>query len=193
MMDRLLRTLDRKDPRLPSLIAVLLVVFLLVECWMLVLRKPIWRYQQATDKAQSLAMRVSSRGGPSTEDDALRQELGKLEARLGRELNLVQSTDIMVAPLMDQLDLSARTNGLHLAGVSPGLKRPVSGFEERPFELTVTGGYLPLARWLLNFGETQGQNVVITDLELRSTGQSDGLKLNMRIALYLPLTEAQTP
>jgi Tfp pilus assembly protein PilO len=193
MMDRLLRALDRKDPRLPPLIALILIGFLLLEGWLLVLRKPFNQYQQLTNTAQSLALRVSTRGGPSTEIAQLRQDIEKFDKHLQGELSLVQSTDIVVAPLMDQLDQSARAAGLRLSGVSPGVKRSVAGFDERPFELTVTGAYLPLARWLLDFGETLGQNVVVTDLDLRATGQTDQLKLSMRIALYLPLTGAKSP
>lgn len=193
MMDRLLRALDHKDPRLPPLIAFILIAFLLLEAWLLVLRKPFHQYQQLNDTAQNLALRISTRGGPSTEIAQLRQDLEKLDKRLQGELSLMQSTDIVVAPLMQQLDQSARKAGLRLSGVSPGVKRTISGFDERPYELTVNGAYLPLTHWLLNFDEVLGQNVVVTDLDMRPAGAGNELKLAMRIALYLPLTESKAP
>lgn len=193
MMDRFLRALDHKDPRLPPLIAIILIAFLVLEAWVLVLRKPFYQYQQLGDTAQNLALRVSARGGPSTEISQLRQDLEKLDKRLQGELSLVQSTDIVVAPLMQQLDQSARDAGLRLSGVSPGVKRTISGFDERPYELSVTGTYLPLTQWLLNFDEVLGQNVVVTDLDIRPLGQASELKLNMRIALYLPMAGGKAP
>ena len=104
MMDRLLRALDQKDPRLPPLIAVLLVLFLLIEAWLLVLRKPFAQYQQLSDTAYTLSMRANSGDGPSTELSRARQTLDALNAQLQKELKLVLASADVVAPLMQQLD-----------------------------------------------------------------------------------------
>ncbi len=193
MMDRLLRALDQKDPRLPPLIAVLLVLFLLIEAWLLVLRKPFAQYQQLSDTAYTLSMRALSGDGPSTELSRARQTLDALNAQLQKELKMVLASADVVAPLMQQLDQSAQASQLQLTSLRPGVKRRVSGFDERPFELSLRGDYLALANWMLQLNQTVGHNLIMTDMDLHREGSAGGVTLNLRLALYLPTAPGAAP
>ncbi len=193
MMDRLLRALDQKDPRLPPLIAVLLVLFLLIEAWLLVLRKPFAQYQQLSDTAYTLSMRAHSGDGPSTELSRARQTLDALNAQLQKELKMVLASADVVAPLMQQLDQSAQASQLQLTSLRPGVKRRVSGFDERPFELSLRGDYLALANWMLQLNQTVGHNLIMTDMDLHREGGAGGVTLNLRLALYLPAAPGAAP
>ena len=193
MMDRLLRALDQKDPRLPPLIAVLLVLFLLIEAWLLVLRKPFAQYQQLSDTAYTLSMRANSGDGPSTELSRARQTLDALNAQLQKELKLVLASADVVAPLMQQLDQSAQASQLQLTSLRPSIKRRVSGFDERPFELSLRGDYLALANWMLKLNQTVGHNLIMTDMDLHREGHASGVTLNLRLALYLPAAPGVAP
>lgn len=194
MIERLLHLLEQRDPRLPVVLAVLLVLFLVLEGWLLVLRKPLAEYQRVSAQASALEASVQAQRTPSTEAAEMERDLTRLSTRLNGELQMVQGGERVVASLLEKLDQTARAAGLRLAAVRPGQRRSVAGFDERSFDVVVSGRYLPLANWMLAFGEQLGHNVSIADLELRPTAGDDGrLTLNLRIALYLPATAGTPP
>lgn len=189
MMQRLLQFLEQRDPRLPVIVAGLLVLLLVVEGWLLVLRKPLAEYWRVSAQANTLESAVQANQAPSSAATQMEQELARLSTQLSGELQIVQGGDRVVATLLEKLDQSARTAGLRLSAVRPDQRRTVAGFDERSFSVVVSGRYLALANWMLGFGEQLGHNVSIADLELRPTPGEDGrLSLSLRIALYLPAT-----
>lgn len=193
MMERINQVLNKTDPRLITLIAVFLVLFLAVEGWLLVLRKPYADYSQLTEQRDLLQTSLSTRAAPSVEIEQLTRDVKDLSDRLNGELQLTQAGDRVVASLMETLDHSAQKHGLKLSSVKPMEQRSVSGFEEIPFDVSVTGAYLPLSEWMLGFGESLGGNVSITDFDMHAGAPGGKVVLTLRLALYLPSDGKKKP
>lgn len=186
MINRLTQAMMRMDPRLIPVIAVFLILFLAVEGWMLVLRKPVAEYQKLATQSDTLETSQSTRTTPSVELEQLTRELKTVSERLNGELLLARAGDRVAASLMETLDHSARKYGLKLSSVKPMEQRMVSGFEEIPFDVSVTGAYLPLCEWMLSLGQSLGGNISISDFEMRSLEAAGKVTLTLKLALYLP-------
>ena len=193
MIKRINQLLHKADPRLITFIAVFLVLFLAVEGWFLVLRKPYTDYFIAVEQRDSLQSTLTTRAAPSVEIEQLGRDLKDLSERLNGELQLSQAGDRVVASLMETLDHSAQKYGLKLSSVKPMEQRLVSGFEEIPFDVSVTGAYLPLSEWMLDFGKSLGGNVSITDFDMRAGAPGEKIMLTLRLALYLPSDGKKSP
>lgn len=193
MINRLTQVLTRMDSRLMPVIAVLLILFLAAEGWLLVLRKPLAEYHQLSLQREALEASLSTRAAPSAELEQLGRELKVASERLNGELLLASSGDRVVASLMETLDHSARKYGLKLSSVKPMEQREVSGFDEVPFDVSVTGAYLPLCEWMLSLGQSLGGNVSISDFEMRALEATGKVALTLKLALYLPPTRKVAP
>lgn len=187
MMQRLVDALGKLNPRLVPGLMLLFVGLLVFEGWTLLLRKPYADYQkiQATRAALTSSLRPTS--DPSSEFGKLANELTQLTEKLSGELRLPASDDKMAASLMEALDRSASRHGVMLAGVKPKERKPVSVFEEVSFEVSAKGAYRQLCGWMLDFGNTLGNNATVTEFDMKSTDAGRQITLSLNIALYRPL------
>ena len=91
---------------------------------------------------------------------------------------------------MAELDRSAGQNGITLAGIRPGSRREVLGFEEVSFEVSAQGEYLRLCQWLVNFERTLGQSATVSEFTMRAAGEGRVIALSLKVGLYRPLQPA---
>lgn len=187
MMDRVIDAIGKLDHRLVSGIMLLIVSLLVLEGWMLVLRKPYAEYQQIAASRASLESGLSRPSDQTTDLEKLTIELKHLTEKLGSELPLSASDDKMAASLMEALDRSAALHGVLLSGVKPKERKPVSVFEEVSFEITAKGPYLHLSEWMMDFGKALGNNAVVTEFDMKNTNEGQNVALSLNIALYRPL------
>ncbi len=192
-MSRLTQLLLRVDVRLVPLIALSLVLFLALEGWLLVLRKPFAEYRQLKLQRDSLEVGIGARATPSVELEQLVGDLKVASERLNGQFALASAGDRVVSSLMETLDHSARKHGLKLSSIKPLESRVVSGFEEIPFDVSASGAYLPLCEWLLSLGDSLGGNISISDFEIRAQEASGKVELSLKLALYLPSSGRVAP
>lgn len=191
MRARAIQALDRLDPRLLVGAAVLIVAVLAFEGWMLVLRKPFAEYRQIVTNRIALSSAVSQVADPSSELDKLAADLQHLSAKLSGKLQLPASDDKIAASLMEALDRSALQHGVKLSGVKPRERKPVSMFEEVSFEVGADGGYLPLCEWMLGFENAVGNNVNVTEFDMKAIDEGRKVQLTLNLALYRPQLQAE--
>ncbi|OGS95309.1 MAG: hypothetical protein A3H31_12745 [Gallionellales bacterium RIFCSPLOWO2_02_FULL_57_47] len=186
-MNSVLDAISKLHPRLVIGIMLLIVGLLALEGWMLVLRKPYAEYQQSVAARTSLESLLSVASDQTSDLERLTIELKQLTEKLGGELRLAASDDKMAASLMEALDRSAAVHGVTLSGVKPKERKQVSVFEEVSFEVTAKGPYLHLCEWMLDFGNTLGNNATITEFDVRYANEPRKVALSLSIALYRPL------
>ena len=191
MKARAMRALDRLDPRLLAGMAVLIVAMLVFEGWMLVLRKPFAEYGRIVANHAALSAALSQQPDPSSDLEKLAAELRRLSANLSGKLQLPASDDKIAASLMAALDRSALSHGVKLSAVKPRERRPVSVFEEVSFEVGADGGYLPLCEWMMDFENTVGNNVNITEFDMKAAEEGRKVQLTLKLALYRPQLQAE--
>lgn len=186
-MNSVLDAIGKLHPRLVIGIMLLIVGVLAIEGWMLVLRKPYAEYQQSVATRASLESMLSEASDQTGDLERLTIELKQLTEKLGGELRLAASDDKMAASLMEALDRSAAVHGVTLSGVKPKERKQVSVFEEVSFEVTAKGPYLQLCEWMLDFGNTLGNNATITEFDVKYANEPRKVALSLSIALYRPL------
>lgn len=186
-MNSVLDAIGKLHPRLVIGIMLLIVGVLAIEGWMLVLRKPYAEYQKSVATRASLESMLSVASEQTGDLERLTIELKQLTEKLGGELRLAASDDKMAASLMEALDRSAAVHGVTLSGVKPKERKQVSVFEEVSFEVTAKGPYLQLCEWMLDFGNTLGNNATITEFDVKYANEPRKVALSLSIALYRPL------
>lgn len=187
MMQRVLDAIEKMNPRLAMLLALLIFGMLAAEGWLLLLRKPYMEYQQIAATRASLSTTLSQSSDRSSELGRLSAELKQLTEQLSGELKLPASDDKMAASLMEALDHSAAAHEILLSGVKPLERKQVSVFEEVSFDITAKGKYLQLCEWMLGFRKTLGNNATITEFDMKSADEGRQVMLTLKIALYRPL------
>lgn len=187
MMNKVLDAISKLHPRLVIGIMLLIVGVLAIEGWMLVLSKPYAEYQKSVATRASLESMLSVASDQTSDLERLTIELKQLTEKLGGELRLAASDDKMAASLMEALDRSAAVHGVTLSGVKPKERKQVSVFEEVSFEVTAKGPYLQLCEWMLDFGNTLGNNATITEFDVKYANEPRKVALSLNIALYRPL------
>jgi Tfp pilus assembly protein PilO len=191
MMDKLVDAIAKLNHRLVIAIMVLIVGLLVMEGWMLVLRKPYAEYRQITATRASLESTLKLASNQTGDLDRLTIELKQLTEKLGGELRMPTSDDKMAASLIEMLDRSATEHGVKLYGVKPLERHQVSVFEEVPFEITANGPYLQLCAWMLDFGKTLDNNVTTAEFDMKFTNEPHRVDVSLKVVLYRPLRFSQ--
>lgn len=186
MMERLQQSLDKLNPTLVTGMMVFIVALLAFEGWMLALRKPFAEYQQVAASEASLKASLSQAPDQASELGRLAAELRQLSDNLSGQLHLPAADDKIAASLMEALDRSAAKYNVRLSGVKPRERRPVSVFEEVSFEVSAQGSYLPLCEWMLDFNNTLGNNVTLSDFDMKVAEEGRKVQATVRLALYRP-------
>jgi len=113
---------------------------------------------------------------------ALERDIADLEARLGgsgREL----APNEMVAFVIGQLDLIARSRHVQLVSVEPGAVARVFEFDEIPFHIEVVGGYFHLVDWLQEAEQKLGP-MVIKSFEISPSGGENSRRMHLTMVSY---------
>src|SRR5450759_2255893 len=142
MKERMLAALARFDPRLLLGLMILIAGLAAFEGWMLLLRAPLAEYQKLSSTRESLALSLAAAPSQQGELARLAAELRQVSARLTGQLQPPAPDDQIASLVMAELDRSAGQNGITLAGIRPGPRREVLGFEETSFEVSAQGNYL---------------------------------------------------
>jgi len=191
MMNKVYQALGKLDSRMLIGLMLFLIGLLVFEGWMLVLRKPYTEYRQVISTRASLSSSLNQSANQSSEMNTVANELKQLSDTLSGELHLSATDDKMAATLMESLDHSARQHSITLFSVKPLATKPVSVFEEVSFEVSAKGQYLQLARWMLDFSNTLGSNVAVTEFDMKAAEGGKQVMLTLNIALYRPLKHAE--
>lgn len=190
-MKSLTLALSKLNPRMVLGVMLVLVLLLAFEGWMLVLRKPYANYQKALSTRVALSAALQQSPDQTGELNRMTTELKQLSDRLGGELRLPASDDKMAASLMAALDRSSALHQVTLISIKPGERKPVSVFEEVAFEVSAKGTYLQLCAWLLDFGNSLGNNATVTEFDMKTADEGKKVTLALKIALYRPLQTAE--
>ena len=190
MRQRLLAALARLDSRLLLGGMVLLLALVAGEAWLLVLRKPLIEYQKLAAGRETLALSLGAAPSQQGELGRLAAELKQITARLGAQLHPPGPDDQVASMVMAELDHSASLNGVTLAGIRPGARRPVQSFEEVLFEVNAQGKYMQLCQWLMDFERTLGQSATVSEFSMKSADEGRLVTLSLKVALYRPMQVA---
>jgi Tfp pilus assembly protein PilO len=187
MMERVASAAGELHPRALLAVIAFIITFIVFEGWMLVLRKPFADYQKVAATRATLSEKLQQLPDQAGELGRLSTELKQLSEQLGGELRLPASDDKMAASLMAALDQSAAAHSVMLSGVKPRERKPVSVFEEVSFDISARGSYLRLCEWMLDFGNTVGNNATISEFDMKTAEEGRQVMLVLKIALYRPL------
>ena len=186
MKEQMFAALARLDPRLLLGLMILIAGLTAFEGWVLLLRAPLAQYQRMIWTRESLALSLAATPRQQGELNRLAAQLRLVSGRLTEQSQWPVPDDQMAALVMAELDRSAGRNGVTLAGIRPGPRREVLGFEEASFEINAQGGYLRLCQWLMDFGRTLGQSAAVSEFTMKAADQGRTLVLTMKVDLYRP-------
>ena len=187
MKERIFAWLAGLDPRMLLGGMVLLVALVALEGWLLLLRQPLAEYQRLVAARQSMSSALGAAKGQQGDLGRLAADLKLVNARVGEKLRPPGPDDQVASVLMADLDRSATSHGVTLAGIRPGARRRVQSFEELLFEVNAQGKYLPLCRWLMDFERTLGQSATVSEFTMKSADEGRLVALSLKIALYRPI------
>jgi Tfp pilus assembly protein PilO len=187
MKERMIAALARLDPRLLLGLMILIIGLVAVEGWLLLLRAPLAEYQKLISTRESLALSVAAAPSQQGELGRLAAELRQVSARLSGQLRPLAPYDQTASLVMAELDRSAGQNGITLAGIRPGPRREVLGFEEVSFEVSAQGEYLRLCQWLVDFERTLGQSATVSEFTMKAADGGRVVALTLKLGLYRPL------
>jgi Tfp pilus assembly protein PilO len=187
MKEQMLAALARLDPRLLLGLMILVAGLVAFEGWSLLLRAPLAEYQKLISTRESLALSLAAAPSQQGELARLAAELRQVSARLTGQLRPPAPDDQMASLVMAELDRSAGQNGITLAGIRPGPRREVLGFEEVSFEVSAQGNYLRLCQWLMDFERTLGQSATVSEFTMKAAGEGRVIALTLKLGLYRPL------
>jgi Tfp pilus assembly protein PilO len=187
MKQRIFAALATLDPRLLLGLMILIAGLVAVEGWMLLLRAPLAEYQKLISTRESMALSLAAAPSQQGELSRLAAELRQVSARLTGQFRPPAPNDQTASLLMAELDRSAGQNGITLAGIRPGPRREVLGFEEASFEVSAQGNYLRLCQWLMDFERTLGQSATVSEFTMKAAGEARVLALTLKVGLYRPL------
>lgn len=176
------------DRRVLRALLGLLLLFVALECWLLVLRGPFteWRElrrQRADSPAASPVLSLQA------EVERQRLALERAEQAL-RRAGLPQADDDMVLHLMATLAPVARRHGVQLGPIRAAGRSPAHDLQQVAFDCEARGGYLALIAWL---GEVEPLIAPLQAREFQLVTGGEALPVSMRVkfSAYLPL--ADTP
>jgi Tfp pilus assembly protein PilO len=187
MKQRMFAALARLDPRMLLALVILIAGLAALEGWLLLLRKPLAEYQKLVATRESLGLSLAAAPNQRGELGRLAAELLQVSARLSGLLRPAGPNDQLASLVMAELDRSAGQNGITLAGIRPGARREVLGFEEISFDVNAQGSYLRLCQWLVDFERTLGQSATVSEFTMKAAGEGREIALTLKVGLYRPL------
>lgn len=166
-----------------SLLVVLVAAFALIAVagHLYVLKKPLAELAQIDDTLFE-TRRSRPMDTPATEHIvALEIEIAALRVELGDGPALAPNE--MVAYVIGQLDLIARSREVQLVSVEPGVVAQVFEFDEIPFHIEVVGSYFKLVEWLQE-AERQLGPMVIKSFEFEPSAAGEQRRMRLTMVSY---------
>lgn len=176
-----LRTMD---PRLRMLLLAAGLLFVAVECWMLVLRAPVaeWRaLRQQIEQGDATVPVATLR----SEVRRVRETLAQAEQRL-KTLGWQEPDDEKVMDLIARLDAAARGHGVQLGQVRAAGRRAERDVQVATFDAEAKGAYLAAMQWLQAV-EAQAAPLQVGELQIDRIGDGGQVMLKVRLQAFLPL------
>ncbi len=192
MMNKLVLALSKLNRHLVIGVMLFVIGLIVLEGWMLLIRKPYAEYKRIVETRESLALALHQHPDQASEMSHLANQLKQLTDKLTSELTFPASDDKVAASFMASLDQSAKVHGVSLFSVKPKDQKTVSVFEEMSFEVSAKGSYLPLSEWMLDFTNTLGNNATVTEFDMKTVEEGKQVLLTLNIALYRPLKLGET-
>lgn len=178
-----LAALDRRTVRL--LLGALLV-FVALECWLLLLRAPLAEWRSLVQQRSATA--AVSAAALRAEVLLARGALAQAEQTL-RDAGLPHADDEMVLQLIALLDRSAQRHGVQLGQVRSGAGvLPQEQIQVATFDGEARGSYLALVDWLAEV-EPQIAPLAVTELQLVGAGAGEPLSLRVKFSAFLPVPD----
>jgi Tfp pilus assembly protein PilO len=187
MNARLLAAASKLSPQAWWLLVLVIVGTVALEGWLLVLRQPFNTYRELSAARESLRAIEDMTAAQQAELQRASVRTRELAERLSAELGAPSGEQLTVA-LMRKLDQAAARESVRLTSLKPGARRQVLSFEELSFDVGAEGKYLALCQWVLDFEQSLGKFATVTDFTMRAVDGGRQVTLNLRLALYRPLT-----
>lgn len=158
------------------------LLFVALECWLLVLRPPWTEWRALVALRQATQVSTQAASAPA-EIERLMQSIAHLEQQTQAALMPPRSDDDAVLFLIGALDGVGARHDVALGGVRPAGRGLVQGFEATAFEIEAQGSYLALIDWLR---DSRGAiaPLVPTELTLNLAGENNRLALKMKVTAY---------
>lgn len=192
MMNKLVLALSKLNRHLVIGVMLFVIGLIVLEGWMLLIRKPYAEYKRTVETRESLALALRQSPDQASEMSHLANELKQITDKLTSELTFPASDDKVAASFMASLDQLAKVHGVSLFSVKPKDQKAVSVFEEMSFEVSAKGSYLPLSEWMLDFTNTLGNNATVTEFDMKTVEEGKEVLLTLNITLYRPLKLGET-
>lgn len=184
---RVLPRLLRLDRRVVQALLVLLLLFVALECWVLVLRVPLteWRSLVAQREVRAAVVSADTLGA---EVGRQRRAVERAEQAL-REAGLPYADDEMVLHLIATLDPVAQRHGIRLGQVKAVGRRLERDLQVATFDAEARGGYLALVGWLAEVDQRIAP-LQASELQLSLGQDEQSVSMRVRFSAYLPVAEA---
>ncbi len=161
-----------------------MLVFIVLQAWLLLFRQPLVQYAQMRVDPRIVAQAERDALALPREAERLTSAIGELRGRLA-PTHRTASNEQMVVQLIGDLDRLAQRHGVSLNGVRPSAPRKVPSFDEATFEVAARGGYPALMRWLAEL-EAQSPSLAIAQFEISPATGAERV-ISVRIAAYRSL------
>lgn len=177
------------DRRLLAGVLGAALLFVAIECWLMVLRPP-WIEWRALAALRSTAQAPTETASTPAEIERLTQSVAGVEQQTQAALVAPRSDDDTVLFLIGALDRLGSRHGVALGGVRPASRGIVQGFQATSFEIEAQGTYLALTDWL-NDSRAAIAPLVPTEFTLNLAGEDSRLALKMKVTAYATAAGAQ--
>ena len=188
MKQRLMSWLSALEPRVLLGLLAALVLFVVLESWLLVLRAPLAEWRALVAKRQASETLAPAALAPQIEQ--LSRDIAHTEQAL-QSVALPSSDDDTVLRLIATFDRAASRHGVGLGSVKAGGRRVEQEFELVSFEVEARGAYRALIDWLAE-SETQVAPLNVIELTLSAVDEARQVALKVKFAAYLPMHKTGT-
>lgn len=185
MKGRITALIERMDPRTLTMLMACVIAVLLLEGWLLGLKKPLSELRRLEAERATLVRPQADPVRVQADIDRLQAGLAALALRLhGQGPQL--SVDQLAVHIIERLDRIALRHGIRLDSVRPGATRRVLMFDEVSSDIKLSGKYGALYEWLREAEQELGP-MVVTRFSIKAVdGATGALAMELRLAAYRP-------
>ena len=166
----MLHYLTDRDPRELNTLSLCLIAIVLVALGVYAV-KPFWlSYQGNSDKLALLRSSQTLSTSPTAASHGLKQEIARLEGVIDGDRRNLPSKEIE-SFVIGRLQTIAWRHALQLTSIEPSRGELTDDYQELLFQVTLSGGYFELGRWLHDLHRELGF-VVVREFQLSENGGS---------------------
>ncbi len=183
-MTAFLRTVPARTLYLAMAATVLLT---LLGSWLHLFKQPLSDYARLKQTRTLLEAKVAGKTFLADDAAVLQSEVAALRRQIQGKYPVLPMNEV-VAHTVDRLDGVSGRHAVHLLSVKPGSSKKTGSFEELPFSISVSGGYLNLYQWLRDVERELGP-MVVRQLDLKPERGGEELTMNLEMVSYKPYQE----